>query len=311
MINPIDLKGLRTISIFERPSKVEIEDFSTPPQKGMSFREFLDCLPDILGAGDLKAFSKLVLKARRQGRPFIVGMGAHVIKVGLNPILIDLMEKGIITALAQNGACLVHDFELAIAGRTSEDVQSALKDGSFGACKETGEFLNQCAKDARAMDIGLGEAVGRAMEEANFKYKNLSLAYNARRLGIPLTVHVAVGTDIVHIHPGADGAAIGQATFNDFRRFCTLISELEGGVYANFGSAVLLPEVFLKALTLVRNLGHRVKNIVTANFDFIRQYRPTVNVVQRPTSSGGRGFNFTGHHEIMLPLLAAMLVEMG
>ena len=309
MIGPIDLTGFKTVSIYERPSKVEVGAFSKPPKKGMTFKEFLSCLPNMLGAKDLFAFSKRIVEARRNGRPFMVGMGAHVIKVGLNPILIELMEQGIITSIAQNGACIIHDFELAACGRTSEDVATALKSGDFGNAKETGEFLNACARDAKERGIGLGYAVGEAISRGQFPYKDLSLAYNAYRLGIPLTVHVAIGTDIIHIHPSADGGAIGASTHMDFKIFCRLVSGLNRGVYANFGSSVLLPEVFLKALTLVRNLGHDVDEIITANFDFIRHYRPMTNVVQRPTQYGGQGFNFTGHHEIMLPLLAAILIE--
>ncbi|HFC46330.1 MAG TPA: hypothetical protein ENJ63_00435 [Dissulfuribacter thermophilus] len=309
MVDPIDLSGFKTVSLYERKSKVELETFSRPPFKGMTFREFMDSLPDILGARDLKAFSKAVVEARRNGRPFMVGMGAHLIKVGLNPVIIHLMEQGIITSISQNGACIIHDFELAASGRTSEDVQTALGDGSFGNARETGEFLNECAKEAKRDGIGFGEAVGRAIFKGDFPYKDYSIAYNCYKLKIPLTVHVAIGTDIVHIHPSASGEAIGAATFTDFRRFCTLVSRLEGGVYANIGSAVLMPEVFLKALTLVRNLGYKVERIVTANFDFIRQYRPLTNVVQRPTSCGGAGYSFTGHHEIMIPLFAAMLIE--
>ena len=309
MIDPIDLERLRTVSIYDRPGKVDVDAFSVPPRKGMSFREFLDCMPNMLGAGDLMAFSRKIVDARRGGRPFMVGMGAHVIKVGLNPILIELMEQGVITSIAQNGACIIHDFELAACGRTSEDVATALKHGGFGNARETGEFLNGCAREAQRRGIGLGEAVGEAIYQGDFPYKHLSLSYNAFRLAIPLTVHVAIGTDIVHMHPSADGGAIGASTHMDFRRFCSLVAELEGGVFANFGSSVLLPEVFLKALALVRNLGYDVDRIVTANFDFIRQYRPITNVVQRPTQFGGEGFSFTGHHEIMIPLLAAILIE--
>lgn len=309
MLKPIDLSRLRTTSLYDRPSKVEIGDFSKPPRGGMSFKEFLETLPNMLAAKDLREFSKAVVRARKEHRHFILAMGAHVIKVGLNPIVISLMEKGIITAIAQNGACLVHDFELAAAGKTSEDVQASLGHGDFGNARETGEFLNECARFAHESGLGLGEAVGKALYHGDYPYKDLSIAYNAYKFNIPLTVHVAIGTDIVHIHPSCDGAAIGAASHMDFRRFAALVAKLEEGVFANVGSAVLLPEVFLKALTLVRNLGHRVERIVTANFDFIRHYRPMTNVVHRPTLCGGRGFNFTGHHEIMIPLLAATIME--
>jgi hypothetical protein len=229
--------------------------------------------------------------------------------VGLNPILIDLMERGMISAIALNGAGIIHDTEIAMVGRTSEDVADVLGAGAFGAAKETGEVLNQAINQGAEQGIGLGEAVGNMLLRENFPCNEQSLLAQARRMNIPVTVHVAMGTDIIHIHPDADGAAIGQCSHYDFRVFCRLVSGLEGGVYMNVGSAVLLPEVFLKALTVVRNLGHEVKRFTTANFDFIRAYRPSTNVVHRPTLEGGKGFNFTGHHELMIPLLAAALVD--
>jgi hypothetical protein len=232
-----------------------------------------------------------------------------VIKVGLNPILIDLMRRGIITAIALNGAGIIHDTEIAMVGRTSEEVADVLGAGAFGAAKETGEVLNGAINDGAAQGIGIGLAVGSTLLANNFPHNDQSLLAMAAQLGVPVTVHVAMGTDIIHIHPSANGAAIGQAGHHDFRLFCRLVSELEGGVYLNVGSAVLLPEVFLKALTVVRNLGHQVKRFTTANFDFIRHYRPATNVVHRPTLEGGKGFNFTGHHELMLPLLAAAVVD--
>ncbi len=236
-------------------------------------------------------------------------MGAHVIKVGLNPILIDLMKRGIISAIALNGAGIIHDTEIALVGRTSEEVADGIGAGAFGAAKETGEILNQAINTGAGKNIGLGQAVGEALLTRNFQNNDQSLLATARQLEIPVTVHVAIGTDIIHIHPDADGAAIGKTSHLDFRLFSSLVAEMEQGVYLNIGSAVLLPEVFLKAITVVRNLGHTVNNITTANFDFIRHYRPAVNVVQRPTLSGGRGFNFTGHHELMIPLLAAAILD--
>ncbi|MCL2790902.1 MAG: hypothetical protein FWD79_09700 [Desulfobulbus sp.] len=306
---PLDFSGLRTYSVHGRHSKVSVDDFATPVQPGMTVRQLLAALPAQLAGADFPELVRLIAAARRQGRPVILGMGAHVIKVGLNPILIDLMRRGLLTAVALNGAGIIHDAEIAMAGRTSEEVADVLGDGAFGAARETGEVLNLAIVDGANRGIGIGRAVGEALLQGCFPHNDQSLLAMAARLGIPVTVHVAMGTDIIHIHPTADGAAIGRAGHHDFRVFCRLVSELEGGVFLNVGSAVLLPEVFLKALTVVRNLGHQVKRFTTANFDFIRQYRPTTNVVHRPTLEGGRGFHFTGHHELMLPLLAAALVD--
>ncbi|VAW37565.1 hypothetical protein MNBD_DELTA04-294, partial [hydrothermal vent metagenome] len=245
----------------------------------------------------------------RAGRPVLLGMGAHVIKVGLNPVLIELMKRGVITAIALNGAGIIHDTEIAMVGRTSEEVADVLGSGAFGAARETGEVLNTAIKRGAEKNIGLGRAVGEALLEQDFPHNDQSLLAQAVRMDIPVTVHVAIGTDIIHIHPGADGAAIGRTSHYDFRVFCALVAGLEGGVYLNVGSAVLLPEVFLKALTVARNLGYEVRHLTTANFDFIRQYRPLTNVVHRPTMEGGCGFNFTGHHELMIPLLAAAILD--
>lgn len=304
---PFDFSGLRTYSLFSRPSKVSVEDLAKPLRPEMSVAEFLRALPKQLAGKDLLEVARAMAKALQQGRLVIWGFGAHVIKVGLSPLIIDLMERGLISALMMNGACMVHDAELAMAGITSEDVGEALKDGSFGAARETGELLSAAAR--LGQESGLGRALGKLLAESDFPYKHLSLFARAYELGVPATVHVAVGTDIVHIHPGADGSAIGAASFYDFRLFTSLVAELEGGVFFLAGSAVLLPEVFLKALTAVRNLGHRVETFTTVNFDFIRQYRPMVNVVQRPTMTGGRGYHITGHHEILIPLLTAALLE--
>jgi hypothetical protein len=266
-------------------------------------------LPKQLAGKDFPELVERIAAAVIGKRPVLVGMGAHVIKVGLAPILIDLMERGIISALALNGAGIIHDAEIAMVGRTSEEVANVLGAGAFGAARETGEVLNQAINQGAREGIGIGEAVGNALLQQNFPFNSQSLLAQARRLGIPVTVHVAMGTDIIHIHPAADGAAIGQCSHHDFRVFCRLVSGLEGGVYLNLGSAVLLPEVFLKALTVVRNLGHVAQRFTTANFDFIRAYRPATNVVHRPTLEGGKGFNFTGHHELMIPLLAAAVVD--
>ncbi len=304
---PFDFSKLRTYSLFSRPSKVSVNDLARPLRPGMSLAEFLKALPRQLAGKDLLEIARAMTRALRQKRLVIWAFGAHVIKVGLSPLIIDLMERGFISALMMNGACMVHDAELAMAGITSEDVAAALKDGSFGAAQETGELLSQAARLGR--DQGLGFALGKLIAESDFPYKHLSLFARAYALGVPATVHVAVGTDIVHMHPGANGADIGAASFYDFRLFTSLVAELEGGVFFLAGSAVLLPEVFLKALTAVRNVGHRVEHFTTVNFDFLRQYRPLVNVVQRPTMTGGQGYHITGHHELLIPLLAAALLE--
>ncbi len=306
---PLDFDGLKTYSIHERHSLVTVDGFARPLKAGATVRELLQALPDQLMGRDFRELVERLAAANRAGRPIILGMGAHVIKVGLNPVIIDLLERGIIAGLALNGACVVHDVEIAVAGRTSEDVSQSLRSGAFGAARETGEIVNAAIKQGAADNLGLGAAVGNYLFERNFPYNHLSLLAVAHRLKIPVTVHVALGTDIVHIHPAASGAAIGKTSLHDFRLFCSMAADLEGGAYLNVGSAVLLPEVFLKALTVVRNLGYDVNCFTTANFDFIRQYRPMTNVVDRPTAGGGRGFNVTGHHELMIPLLAAALLD--
>ncbi len=308
-IQPLDFNQLNTYSLYDRHSRVSVEDFASPVKPGMSMIEFINCLPNQLSGADFPEFIRRVAGAVRQEKTVIMGMGAHVIKVGLNPILIDLMERGIISSIAVNGAGIIHDSEIAMAGQTSEDVAEVLGQGAFGAAKETGEFLNLAINCGAKKNIGMGEAVGQALVEAGFPHNSRSLLARAYQLNIPVTVHVAMGTDIIHIHPDADGAAIGKTGHLDFKIFSGLVSNLQDGVYCNIGSAVLLPEVFLKALTVAINLGHEVKNITTANFDFIRHYRPAVNVVQRPVLESGRGFNFTGHHELMIPLFAAALLD--
>jgi len=306
---PLDFTDLSTYSLHDRHSKVTVEDFAAPPRPGMAVQDLLAALPGQLAGKEFPELVRHLAAIRKDGRPLMIGMGAHVIKVGLNPVLIELMERDLVTSIALNGAGIIHDAEIAMVGRTSEEVADVLGQGAFGAARETGEVLNRAINRGAAEKIGLGAAIGKALVQADFPFNRQSLLVRAYELGVPVTVHVAVGTDIIHIHPDADGAAIGRTSYHDFRLFCRLVSQLEGGAYLNIGSAVLLPEVFLKALTVVRNLGYEVKNITTANFDFIRHYRPAINVVHRPTLEGGRGYNFTGHHELMIPLLAAALLD--
>ncbi len=308
-IRPIDTGKIKTYSLKERESKVSRERFGQAIRPGSRFSDFLQALPDILAGSDLRAIVKRVAAAVRNGRPVLVGMGAHVIKVGLNPILIALMENGVVSGLAVNGACIIHDTEIAMVGRTSEDVATVLGGGDFGMAEETGGFLNEAIIRGAREGLGLGGAVGKKILESGLPYAHLSLLATAARLDIPLTVHVAIGTDIIHMHPKADGAAIGSTSLQDFRLFCSLVAMLEGGVYLNIGSAVILPEVFLKAISVVRNLGHEVKQFTTVNMDFIRHYRPMTNVVSRPTMEGGQGYCLVGHHEIMVPLLAVAILE--
>ena len=304
----IGAEGIKTYSIKDRKSKVTVDDFAIPAKKGLSMADFLSELPNILGANDLKDVAARVVRAFANKKTVALGMGAHVIKVGLNPIIIDLMERGIVSAVALNGAGIIHDFETAYAGCTSEDVDAELSGGTFGMAEETGALLNEAINNAG--ERGLGRAVGDMIEAGGYPYKDKSILAAGARLDIPVTVHVAVGTDIVHIHPSVDGRATGEATLKDFQLFCGVVSTLQDGVYMNIGSAVLLPEVFLKALTLVRNLGHRVEDFTTVNMDFIQHYRPLTNVVRRPVDGGtGRGISLTGHHEIMVPLLYAAIIE--
>lgn len=306
---PIDLSGVKTYPLSQRKSKVSTDAFGETWQKGYSFKDFLNGLPDILAGNHLKTVISSTAKAFRENKTIVFAMGAHVIKVGLNPIVIDLMERGIITAVAMNGAGIIHDLELAMAGQTSEDVSASIGDGTFGMAHETGAFLCDAIRRAGKTSKGLGESIGAAMIEKKLPFLEHSILATGCRLGIPVTVHVAFGTDIIHMHPGFDAKATGETTHIDFRTFASVVSTLEKGVYFNVGSAVILPEVFLKAVTLARNLGHRLNDFTTVNMDFIRQYRPMTNVVDRPTADGGQGFHLTGHHEIMLPLIAAGIIE--
>ena len=301
---PIDLSGVRTYPLGERPSKVSLACFAAPPHAGASFGSFLRGLPEILVGAEFRSFIRELSAAIRAKKTVIVGIGGHVIKCGLSPVLIDLMRRGWISALAMNGATAIHDVEIAICGSTSEDVAVGMEDGSFGMAEETGEFINGAIRNVQE---GYGAALGRRIVEADLPHMAQSVLGAAFELGLPATVHVAVGTDIVHQHPSADGESIGRTSFEDFRLFCAVVASLQGGAYLNVGSAVLLPEVFLKALTVARNLGHKVTDFITANFDMIQHYRPVVNVVQRPNLGGGRGYTFTGHHELLIPFLAQAL----
>ena len=306
---PIDLSRVNTYSLTERKSKVKAADFAKTWRKGASYRDFLANLPDILAGSQLKRVISAIVTANQAQRTVIFGMGAHVIKVGLNPIVIDLMERGVITGVAMNGAGIIHDLELAMLGQTSEEVAASLADGSFGMARETGAVLSEALDLNRSGGIGLGQSVGRVIFEKKMPLLDKSILATGFRLGIPVTVHLAIGTDIIHMHPGFDPALAGAATHHDFRIFASLVADLERGVHMNVGSAVILPEIFLKATTLVRNLGHTLANFTTVNLDFIKHYRPLTNVISRPTSRGGQGINLVGHHEIMLPLIAAGIIE--
>jgi hypothetical protein len=266
-------------------------------------------LPETLAAADLRELARRIAASRRGGRNFLMLLGAHPLKVGLNPLICGMLRDGVLTAIATNGAAIIHDFELAFAGRTSEDVGAGLGDGSFGMAEETGAFLNRAARLAADEDRGLGEVVGREIVHARLRYRDASIFAAAYRAGAPATVHVALGADIIHMHPAADGAAIGKATLADFHRLAGVVGTLSRGVVLNLGSAVIMPEVFLKALNLCRNLGRKVRDFTTADMDFVRHYRPRVNVVERPTRNSGRGIMLTGHHEIMFPLLVAAVRE--
>ena len=304
---PLDLSGLHTIPIQARGGKVRTADFAKP-YRGGGVKAWLNSLPHILAADSLRAVVKAMAEARARKKMILWGLGGHVIKCGLAPVLIDLMQRGYATAFALNGAAAIHDFEIAIAGQTSEDVEAVLPDGRFGTAEETGREMNR----ALEKDTGFGEALGAHLEGiADGRYRGASLLWEAYRNSTPVTVHVAIGTDTPHTHPSASGDAIGRATHRDFRLLCSFVREMnDGGIYLNVGSAVLLPEVFLKAVSAVRNLGNPLANFTTANFDFLQHYRPRVNVVERPhAGSGGHGYSITGHHEIMIPLLAAALVE--
>ncbi len=305
----LDYSKLTTYSIHNRKSLISKEDFARSWTKGGSLTSFLDRLPAILAGKDLRAvIDAMALAAKRQAQ-ICFAMGGHVIKTGMNPILIDLMKKNILTLVAMNGSGIIHDLEIALTGQTSEDVAQSLTDGSFGMARETSDLLNQAIESAQKNGAGLGRAVGQLILDQDLPFNDLSITAQGAALDIPVTVHVAIGTDIIHMHPDFDAGACGQASHDDFLNFAQQISDLEDGVFINAGSAVILPEVFLKALTLVRNLGHRVDDFTTVNLDFIRHYRPMTNVVNRPTLGQGKGYAIVGHHEILIPLIAAGVIE--
>jgi hypothetical protein len=318
-IPPLQFGDIQTYSLASRKSKVTVADFAKPPSPNASLTKFLDSLPNILAASDLRALLSSMHAAKRTNKTILWGFGGHVIKTGLGPVVNDLIRRGFVSGIAMNGAALIHDFEIALCGNTSEDVEAGLGAGAFGMARETGAYLNKIASTAAYSGIGYGEATGKflAGRKLNPKHARASVLLAAYQHKIPVTVHLAIGTDIPHMHPAADGAALGSATHNDFRLFCSLVKGMHpGGVYLNWGSAVLLPEVFLKAVSVVRNLGVPLRPITTANFDFIQHYRPLQNVVKRPTASPGiksgrlsRGFAITGHHELLLPLVAAALTS--
>ena len=318
-IQPVALGGVKTYPIADRRSKVSVREFARPVGKNPSLKKFLDALPGILAGNDLRDVLVAIHRAKARKRAILWGIGGHVIKVGLGPLLIELMRTGFVSGIAMNGAALIHDFEIALAGQTSEDVDSSLGEGKFGMAQETGQGINEIAKLAQRIHIGYGEAAGQYLHSGILTTKHLdtSVLAAAYELRIPITVHLAIGTDIPHMHPAADGGALGAASFLDFRLFCALVQRMDGGgVFLNWGSAVILPEVFLKAVSVARNAGLRLQPITTANFDFIQHYRPLQNVVKRPTAGTGRkvgeisrGFAITGHHELLLPLVAAALAS--
>ena len=309
-LRPLGLEDVKTYPLASRPSKVTVKDFSRPVAEDASLRDFLQTLPDILAVRSLRELAAQIRRARSLHKPIIWGIGGHVIKTGLAGVIADLMRRGFVSGVAANGSVLVHDAEVALVGSTSEDVDATLGAGAFGAAEETGRLLNDAARDGARDSIGLGEAVGRALLALGPPYKAHSLLCAAYEMRVPLTAHVVIGADIAHFQRSADGASLGATTHTDFRLLAELVRRMNGGgVYLNIGSAVVLPEIFLKAVTLVRNLGHPLADFTTANFDFIQQYRPLTNVVRRPTADGaGRGYSITGHHELTIPLLAAEIL---
>jgi len=307
---PISLDKVKTYPLASRPSKVTIKDFAKPVSEDASLRDYLSSLPNILAVQNLRELSTRMRRARELKKPIIWGIGGHVIKTGLAPIIIDLMNRGFVTAIAGNGSVLIHDAEIAMVGSTSEDVDATLGEGVFGGADETGKLLNSAARNGEADGVGLGEAMGCALAQMNSTHADHSLLCAAYKARLPFMAFITIGGDIAHFHPNADGGALGATSHTDFRLFAEVVRQMNGGgIYLNVGSAVTLPEVFLKCVTLVRNLGYELRDITTANFDFIQSYRPLTNVVRRPTADGaGRGYAITGHHELIIPLLAAELI---
>lgn len=309
---PLSFDNLRTIPIADRGGKVTTAHMAKPYEKGSGVTGVLQGLPDLLAVPHFLGVVDAILQAKANNRAILWGMGGHVIKCGLAPVLADLMARGFVSGFVMNGAATIHDFEIGIAGQSSEDVEAVLPDGRFGSAEETGREMNEAIREGVAQGIGMGEAIGTRLDRvARPEFAPYCLQVQAWRASVPVTVHVAVGTDTPHTHPAADGAAIGAATHHDFRLFCDLVRGMhDGGVYLNLGSAVLLPEVFLKAVSVVRNLGYPLGRFTTANFDFLQHYRPKMNVVERPhAKKEGKGYSITGHHELMIPLLAAALIE--
>lgn len=319
-LRPLELDKVRTYPLRSRPSKVSVKDFAKVTRPDVSVAAWVESLPRILAGNDFRGVVAALERARRKHKPIIWGLGGHVIKCGLSPVLIDLMRRGYVTAVAMNGAALIHDFEIALVGATSEDVPAVLGRGRFGMAEETGQFINEAIAEGDQDELGIGEAVGRFLGKyRGARFRRFSLLAAAYRRRVPVTVHVAIGTDIIHNHPAIDPRALGSATHRDFRLLAALVRTMDGGgVYLNVGSAVILPEVFLKCVSLAANLGHAPRGITTVNLDFIQHYRPLQNVVRRPTAMAGKaggeashGYALTGHHELMIPLLAAALAERG
>jgi hypothetical protein len=304
-----DLAGIKTYPLRSRQSKVSLAQFATPHKSGSGIGGLMKSLPNLLAAKDFKEVVEAIAAAKRADKAIIWGLGAHVLKTGLSPVLVDLMERGFISAIATNGAGIIHDFEIALSGGTSEDVDATLGPGTFGMAEETGTQLNRAINEGVAAGLGLGQSVGKYLDAVKPPFGQISVAATAWRLQIPVTVHVAIGTDIIHMHPQASGAALGEGSLRDFKYFVSCVSRLENGVYLNCGSAVVLPEVFLKAVAIARNEGRSLDGLTTVNLDFLRHYRPLTNVVNRPTAGTGRGYSLTGHHELLIPLLAAALIE--
>ena len=310
-LKELDLSGIRTYSVHERPGKVSVKQIARGVPSNVSFGEWLESLPDILAVRDLKLAAQAIHRARREGKGVLLGMGAHPVKVGLGGLIAEALADRLFTGVATNGAAIIHDYELAITGKTSEDVDVVLSEGTFGMAEETSAQLNKAISNGAGSGDGIGHTVGKLIAHQNLPHADVSVFAAAYRNQVPATVHVALGTDIIHMHPTCDGAATGKATMDDFRLFTRQVAALEGGVFINLGSAVIIPEVFLKACSLSLNLGHSLEGLTTVNMDFIQQYRSRVNVVERPTGRTGKGLSLTGHHELLLPLLLAAVRDLG